>query len=423
MLEREALATRLTQYVDRLHRGAVIAIDAPWGEGKSWFRRHWAKTLEADHRVVYLDAFDSDYVEDPFLLIAAELAKVLDDSKGSGEKIRSKAAAVMTTLLPLGTKVAIGLASRVVGAGDVSDDFKKAVEAAQKGTEDAAVKWVKRKLETYDADRASLGHFRNQIAEYAKTKDKPVVFFIDELDRCRPSFAVRLLERVKHFFEVPNVVFVLLLNRDQLEKAVQGVYGEKTDASAYLQKFVNFFLSLPRPNPDQEGCSSHLERFIRELYQKHGIEKIDDNRRTFIQTLAAWATVLPLTLREIEKAVTLYILANEPQALGACAFLLVLKLRAPSIANKYLVSYKVASAEALVWLRAEISDKIYSYTGHWPRDYFNTLIQAVEYMENPVAIEAEQHMRFRAYVVGDRHNVDLDQVFARVARQLDLRVS
>ena len=65
-LGRKELGERLTGYIDRLREGSVLAIDAPWGEGKTWFGRNWAKHLkEKEHKVVFIDAFEQDYMEDP----------------------------------------------------------------------------------------------------------------------------------------------------------------------------------------------------------------------------------------------------------------------------------------------------------------------------------------------------------------------
>ncbi len=77
-------------------------------------------------------------------------------------------------------------------------------------------------------------------------------FFIDELDRCNPHFAIKLLERVKHLFEVPNIIFVLAVNIDQLQYAVQGFYGSSNiDGKQYLKRFIDIEYSLPAPNLEE----------------------------------------------------------------------------------------------------------------------------------------------------------------------------
>jgi predicted KAP-like P-loop ATPase len=196
LLQRKLLAEQLTRYLDRLREGAVLAIDAPWGEGKSWFGKNWAKLLkDQEHKVIFIDAFEQDYIEDPFLLIAAEIATVLDDGQGSAADFKEKASSVMKAILPFSTKVLVNLAGRIVlGSADFSEDLKEVTEAAQEGAADAAAKWIENKLEDYAQDKASLEQFRESVREFAVIQKKPVVIFIDELDRCKPPFAVSLIE-------------------------------------------------------------------------------------------------------------------------------------------------------------------------------------------------------------------------------------
>ena len=72
------------------------------------------------------------------------------------------------------------------------------------------------------------------------------MFIIDELDRCRPTFAIELLERVKHIFDVPNIVFVFGINRAELVKSLESIYGE-IDAGTYLRRFFDMEFVLPEP--------------------------------------------------------------------------------------------------------------------------------------------------------------------------------
>jgi predicted KAP-like P-loop ATPase len=52
--------------------------------------------------------------------------------------------------------------------------------------------------------------FKAQLAEITKKEKKPLVFIVDELDRCKPEFAIRLIERIKHFFDIPKLYSFLL---------------------------------------------------------------------------------------------------------------------------------------------------------------------------------------------------------------------
>lgn len=75
--------------------------------------------------------------------------------------------------------------------------------------------------------------------------DKPIILFIDELDRCRPDYAVDMLEIIKHVFDVENVKVVLVTNTKQLRAAINHRYGVEVDAHKYLDKFLKYSFALP----------------------------------------------------------------------------------------------------------------------------------------------------------------------------------
>ena len=75
--------------------------------------------------------------------------------------------------------------------------------------------------------------------------DKPIILFIDELDRCRPDYAVDMLEVIKHVFDIENVKVVLVTNTKQLRAAINHRYGAEVDAQKYLDKFLKYSFALP----------------------------------------------------------------------------------------------------------------------------------------------------------------------------------
>lgn len=131
-----------------------------------------------------------------------------------------------------------------------------------------------------------------------------MVFFIDELDRCRPNFSVKLIERLKHFFDVPNLVFILLLNKEQLEKAIEGTYGVGIDASAYLAKFIHLNLRLPKnvdtSSEHQNANWIYLNQLAEHYKFKRGQELVH-----FVNTLSVFASITGMSLRELERGMTL----------------------------------------------------------------------------------------------------------------------
>lgn len=83
-------------------------------------------------------------------------------------------------------------------------------------------------------------------------ESKPLVFIIDELDRCRPNYAVEVLEQMKHFFAVPGIVFVLSIDKNHLASSVKGYYGsENINTDEYLRRFIDLEYSIPEP---EEGA-------------------------------------------------------------------------------------------------------------------------------------------------------------------------
>ena len=130
---------------------------------------------------------------------------------------------------------------------------------------------IKDQIDEYTEQKKSLADFKDTLTEYVadNTKEgKPVVFFIDELDRCNPHFAVQVLERVKHLFEIPNMIFVLIINKEQLKHAVCGYYGsENINAENYLRRFIDVEYQLPEVDK---------EKYFELLYKEYAYGDILD---------------------------------------------------------------------------------------------------------------------------------------------------
>jgi hypothetical protein len=307
-----------------------------------------AKQLETKHKVIFIDAFNQDYIEDPFILIAAELAQALDKGQENTKELREKATGVVKAILPVGTKALINIIGRLtLGSSDISEDIKDAVEAANETAADVTSKWIEDKFKNHEEEKASLQHFKKALETIAKAQDKPIVIFIDELDRCRPTFAVKLIERIKHFFDVPNVVFVLLINREQLEIAIKGVYGIDTDSATYLGKFVNFFFRLPtqhqRPDITRQYIAEVLNRYNFEASVTH------DN---FGDCLSQLAGYFNLSLRDIERGIALYAIAQPISEIlyDFLAYEITLKIAKPDLFQSLLKGDVQAHQEAKTYL-------------------------------------------------------------------------
>ena len=92
---------------------------------------------------------------------------------------------------------------------------------------------------------------------------------MDELDRCKPEFSIKLIERIKHFFDIPNIVFILSTNKSQLEESINSFYGFRS-ANSYLEKFIDLNIKFPK-----RESGTYIE-VIRTYLSKFGL-RLNDN--------------------------------------------------------------------------------------------------------------------------------------------------
>lgn len=271
---REQFAKHLTGYVQRMKVGATIAIDAEWGAGKTWFVQHWRQHLiNEGHAVAYIDAFANDYIDDPFLLIATEIANQVE--KKEGKRLRKTAVSVYHAMLPSLPKLIFSAAMTLMGAGLVAQSITETVEGIKEATGDFGEKFaedmnerikaqLEEKVQNHEADKQTLENFKNQLTEAASKLDKPLIFIIDELDRCKPEFSIRLIERIKHFFEIPNIVFVLAIHKKQLCESIDSYYGFKSE-NQYLDKFIDFSFLLSNTQDQSESYKKTIQNNLESL--------------------------------------------------------------------------------------------------------------------------------------------------------------
>jgi predicted KAP-like P-loop ATPase len=259
LLEREPNAKILTQFVSRLEEPFVLAVDSPWGSGKTTFLRMWLQSLENDKfPCLYFNAWQNDFSDSPLVSLIGEIGEAIRDLRLSGENEKlareifdkaKKSGAVLA-------KAALPAAVKLATAGLLDLSSLKAEDIA-KLAEDLA----KQQIEKYQADKKTIAHFRKELADLVAVlrrkidnkAAKPVIFVVDELDRCRPPYAVELLEKIKHLFSVDGLIFILAIDRQQLGESVRCLYGEGLDADNYLRRFS--FGLLPPDNPAANSFS------------------------------------------------------------------------------------------------------------------------------------------------------------------------
>lgn len=268
LLSRSLDITRITEFTDLIRKPYVITLNSSWGSGKTTYVSMWHKYLQSEYPKklgyskkekntqnkrpsVFFNAWKHDFTGIPIISLFAEIeaevkryAKItesetsllqqLEDAKN---KLVNFASKNLKTILSCSTSTLTAVAdSFVPGSSALLSPSAKLIEKA---------------IDSFTQSKNELEEFRKSLADIAAKlrggEDTPPLYiFIDELDRCRPTYAVELLESIKHLFDVEGVLFILSTDREQLSNTVKSLYGE-IDADGYLRRFIDYEYTLPDP--------------------------------------------------------------------------------------------------------------------------------------------------------------------------------
>lgn len=349
VLDRKAYGEALLNLVQRSSDELVISLDGRWGEGKTTFVKMWQGLLsESNIPNIYIDAFANDFLDDAFISIASAITSFVEENieKENSEKItelKTKATKIGGQLLTWSAKVAIKAAA--LGAIKDSDleELKDIKGDVAKGASNFLGDIIEERLTSHSKDIALIGEFKKLLSELPSKLEgegeNPIIIIIDELDRCKPSFAIEMLEKIKHLFSVKNVVFILVMHKEQLEESVKSIYGQNIDAHTYLQKFINIETTLPKQINDR--YTNDLTNYSRKLIELHEIETWGDNQN-IIDGIEPLAKHFNLSLRQLEKVYTNLALLygssgeNHLRLVPIIVFLAVIKTVKPRVFDKLL---------------------------------------------------------------------------------------
>jgi KAP family P-loop domain len=294
VLERKPISKQLSDLVERIENPIVLALDDKWGSGKTYFLKRWVAAHKNENGgkaiTVYFDAFESDYLSDPFVsIITAVSERIPKEQQSTLNKWKTVAAKLAKPTFGIALSLAtFGAKQQLEEIGDVVAD------AVSSEAKDAAQQLWDTEKERKDAMKI----FKELLVKLTSDEAVPIVIVVDELDRCRPDYALQVLEVIKHFFAVPKVHFILGVNAAALENSVKARYGADIDAEAYLRKFINVSFSLPRTIGTQRG-QSVLVRYATQLIADMNLPGNVPNR--CIELLEHVATQKEVSLRDVGK--------------------------------------------------------------------------------------------------------------------------
>lgn len=243
-LNRQKYSSILTNIINSYPYGFVLALNNKWGTGKTTFVKMWKQDLKNNgFQTLYFNAWENDFENNPLTALMGELKTLTtEDTEPKFKKTLKKASTLTKHIAPI---IAKAIADRYIDTKGV----KEAIIGVTKGLSDV----FENEVHEYEKKKKSVSDFRQSLTEFiANTNEgKPLIFIIDELDRCRPNYAVSILEQIKHFFSIPNIVFILSIDKEQLGNAIKGVYGsDEIDANEYLRRFIDLEYSIPEPEVD-----------------------------------------------------------------------------------------------------------------------------------------------------------------------------
>lgn len=291
LLNREESIEILTHIVGSIEGPCTMAVDAPWGAGKTTFIRLWHQYLVNNgFTVIRFNAWENDFYDDPFVALCAELSAGQDTGKdlleAGGEIIKHVAWNVSGQIIA-------GLSAGTLNLSELA----KAYETA-----------IKERLKQYQDAKKEIKKFRGTLQAMATPdpagkQQGPLIVMIDELDRCRPSYAVELLEVAKHLFSVDNIIFVLAINRSELAHSIRAIYGAGFNAEDYLHRFFDVDFQLPEP--DREAFIDSLFNAIQlnDYFNRTGDRNAQKHAATARTLLQRFSRRFNFNLRQIEQSV------------------------------------------------------------------------------------------------------------------------
>ena len=311
IFSRKPVAQRMCKIIAELEPSAIspLALDGSWGSGKTIHAQRLKEEFELKYndsiKCIYWNASESDFSEHPILALVAVLYQQIPENEKRKE-FAKRSLALFSGFLIGGSSFLANqyLNYQTGGAWNsiLSSNFwQKARDCA---------KWFHSKAKKQEENFERVLKVFSEEEERIKAakelvnivrEDKDLVFIIDELDRCRPDFALKMLESIKHLFSIDKCKFVLVMNKASVANSIERMYGLKGEASeGYLDKYIKMTFQLP--SIFQMGYSTKSN--CAKAYFIHLMGGGDWNNVLVKDFLNFLTNEKKVSLREIEKMVS-----------------------------------------------------------------------------------------------------------------------
>lgn len=267
ILQRDEFVKQLERMIENISENKVstcFAINGKWGCGKTFVLDMLQERLEekqseqtADNKyfIIRYNSWKYDYYSEPLAAIVAELMTTIEERTAlfpdseEKQKILGALYGISIVLLTVFGTVA------EVGTGlPLKDGIKAAIEGCKEGQKNYKEKY---NYDEYLSLRKAIEEL-NVVLKDLSEKYR-ILFLVDELDRCMPEYAIKVLERLHHLTEgKTNIITVISMDKDQLKKSVEKIFGIE-NSDKYLEKFIQFEVKLEYGDVSEKITDKHAD--------------------------------------------------------------------------------------------------------------------------------------------------------------------
>jgi len=225
LFNRKKYAENLTEILHNLDKSVTLSINSEWGTVKTTFVNSWIDSLDDSDRIATfkINAWEDDYFDNPIYSI---LNSIKDRYKNKNDLNSEQYKAAFR-------HIALSAATVLSGGWLNFHDLKNEVKEADDFIN------IFNEMESVTSIRSKIMKLLKELRG-----NKKVFFFIDELDRANPSYVLDLLESIKHFFAIPEVHFIILTDRKQLNNIIINKYGETATDGGFYKKLIDIEFNL-----------------------------------------------------------------------------------------------------------------------------------------------------------------------------------
>lgn len=304
LFDLKGFASRLEKFIDAEHAyiegGLVISLSSKYGSGKTTFFNMWKESIESEGDkferplVISLNAWESDYYGDPlfaiiFALISRmhEKGKIVRGLENAAKNFGLFATAIGSQIVKKFTGI------DAIAAGEFSEKKKTKLEREKKIIPDS--------FSIYQARKTAMDSLKNEIVKLVSSNEPKVLFLVDELDRCRPDYAITYLETIKHIFDIKGCVFILAADRDQLENSAKTAFGRDLDFEEYYRKFIHREITLPRISDAgyKKLAYKYVPYYLERAGERHCFMRLAESDIGLIPELIGALKLTPRQIQEV----------------------------------------------------------------------------------------------------------------------------